>query len=130
MLIQGHAAVLSRTLSVELRSLHFSYVGSACCHLLLYMLINGKKMMRKICHYAYTYVSAGQVLHSQFIAKPNVHKDIPFRAQKVIADTNGRFILVLGQLFANPIVLVTFGHIILNNQYSSSPSPSLFKDRI
>lgn len=53
-----------------------------------------------------------------------------FRAEKVIADTNGRFILVLGQLFANPIVLVTFGHIILNNQYSSSPSPSLFKDRI
>lgn len=53
----------------------------------------------------------GQVFHSQFNAKAwgtaiLIHKDIPFQAKEVITDTNGRFVIVSGQLFASPVILV------------------------
>lgn len=53
----------------------------------------------------------GQVFHSSFNAKARgtailIHKDIPFQAKEVIANTNRRFIIVSGHLFTSPVILV------------------------
>ena len=53
----------------------------------------------------------GQGFHSQFNAKARgtailIHKDIPFEAEEVIADKNGRFVIVAGRLFTSLVILV------------------------
>ena len=53
----------------------------------------------------------GQLYHSQFNVKARgaailIHKDIAFQAEEVIADTNGRYVIVIGQLFHLPVILV------------------------
>ena len=53
----------------------------------------------------------GQLYHSQFNVKARgaailIHKDIAFQAEEVIADTNGRYAIVIGQLFHLPVILV------------------------
>ncbi len=53
----------------------------------------------------------GQVFHTQFNAKARgtailIHKDIPFQAKEVITDTNGRFVIVSGQLLASLVIMV------------------------
>ena len=53
----------------------------------------------------------GQVFHSKFNAKARgtailINKNISFRSQEVVSDPNGRYIIVAGQLFANPVILV------------------------
>ena len=35
-----------------------------------------------------------------------IYKDIAFQAEEVIADTNGRYVIVIGQLFYLPVILV------------------------
>lgn len=52
-----------------------------------------------------------QVFHSTFSAKARgvailVRKGVPFRQTSTIADKNGRYILVTGELHANPVVLL------------------------
>ena len=53
----------------------------------------------------------GQVYHSKFNAKARgtailINKNISFHSQEVISDPNGRYVIVVGQLFANPVILV------------------------
>ena len=53
----------------------------------------------------------GQVYHSKFNAKARgtaiiINKAIPFESQEVIGDPNGRYIIVVGELFANLVILV------------------------
>jgi len=42
----------------------------------------------------------GQVFHSKFS-----NKNISFHSKEIISDPNGRYIIVVGQLFANPVIL-------------------------
>ena len=53
----------------------------------------------------------GQVFHSKFNAKARgtailINKNISFHSKEIISDPNGRYIIVVGQLFANPVILV------------------------
>lgn len=53
----------------------------------------------------------GQLYHSKFDTKARgtailIHKDITFQAEKVISDPNGRYVIVVGQLFSLPVILV------------------------
>ena len=53
----------------------------------------------------------GQVFHSKFNAKARgtailINKNISFKSKEIISDPNGRYMIVVGQLFANPVILV------------------------
>lgn len=53
----------------------------------------------------------GQLFHSKFNAKARgtailINKNISFHSQEVISDPNGRYIIGVGQPFANPVILV------------------------
>lgn len=53
----------------------------------------------------------GHVFHSTFNAKARgtvilINKGISFESKQVIKDPNGRYVIVVGQLFSNPVVLV------------------------
>ncbi len=53
----------------------------------------------------------GQLYHSKFNAKAQgtailINKNISFHSQEVISNPNERYIIVVGQLFANPVILV------------------------
>lgn len=69
----------------------------------------------------------GQVYHSKFNAKARgtailINKNISFHSQEVISDPNGRYIIVVGQLFANSVILV--------NLYAPNCDDSNFFERL
>ena len=54
----------------------------------------------------------GKVFHSKFNSKARgtailVHKGVTFESDKIIADPDGRFIIVTGQLLSKPVILAS-----------------------
>ena len=79
----------------------------------------------------------GQLYHSRFNAKARgtailIHKNVVFQAEDVIADTNGRFIIVTGQLFSLPVILVNIyapnfdDHVFFRKLFSSIPDRNTY----
>ena len=75
----------------------------------------------------------GNIFHSKFNTKARgamilIHKNIPFEANRVIADTNGRFIIVSGQLLSRRVVLACVyapnwdDNNFINNFFASLPN--------
>lgn len=70
----------------------------------------------------------GQVFHSKFNSKVRgtailINKNISFHSQEVISDPNGWYIIVVGQLFANPVILVNlYAPNCDNNNFSKNYS--------
>lgn len=80
----------------------------------------------------------GQVFHSRFNAKARgtailVHKDIPFQAEEVISDKNGRFVIVAGRLFTSLVILINVyapnydDHNFFNKLFSAIPGDNNYK---
>lgn len=80
----------------------------------------------------------GQVFHSRFNAKARgtailILKDIPFQAEEVISDKNGRFVIVVGRLFTSLVILINVyapnydDYNFFNKLFSAIPGDNNYK---